>query len=207
MYYIDGIAIVDITSDFMHRLVYADQNGRIRMIQGGFVDTILSGITGGFGKCFKINPAKDTLCVVTEHFEVAQINLKANNFAIESRLQIPGNMAHLSDWTMDYQHTLVYLLMNNGLIIIGNMKSKALYRIDIDHKYFIKLSSEEKNFTTVEVNFDNSLLAISGVSDFKTHKANILLMYKVQIDSKNEASLTYLTETTHENSWEGSKQT
>lgn len=201
----DSFAVIDIKLDYMRRLVFADQNQNVKILQDRFIEVIQSNIVGGFGKCLKLNPSKDLVYCVRENFSVAVIDLTSSKYNVKEVMEVQEDIELLADWTIDHKSGLIYFLMNTGLIVGIDTLKKSKFVVKIEEKIFSTLSKEDKLFTAISLNPSGRFLSVSGVVKLKDKKTNSILLYKVENDSKGELRLSVVSQVSTENSWEGGK--
>lgn len=191
----------------MHRIIFADQNANLRIVHGHFVQTIDKNITGGFGKCIKLNDSHDKIYILKDNFEVTILDLTLDNYRSLETMQVKGEIDQITDWAIDDPSTTVYFLMKQGSVIICHLKTKQMQTYKIDEKWFISLGREERNFTAITINHDSKYLAVSGITSCSGKKTNNLLVYNLEREhSKGEVRLHLASQVAYENHWEGSKR-
>lgn len=196
--------MVDIITDYMHRVIFADQNANLKMVYGHFVETIGKDITGGFGKCIKLNDNHDKIYILKDNFDLNIIDLTVDRCKNVTVMKIKADIEQITDWAIDDRKATAYFLMMQGSIIICDLKTKEKQTYKIDEKSFLSLVKEERNFTAITINFDSKLLAVSGITISSGKKTNNLLVYNIERDPKGLVKLTLASQVAYENQWEGS---
>ena len=189
----------------MNRVIFVNNNSNLRLIQEKFVETIRKDVTGGFGKCLKLNKRRDRLFVIQDTFVLTVIDLTSDSFEVENTFEVKEQIDTLSDWAIDDKNMLAYFLNNQGSLLICDLKNKSQSTFKIDEKWFIYLVKEERHFNAMALNFNNKLLAVSGVTMHKNKKTNNILLYKVEQDAKDTVKLTQITQIASLNMWDGSR--
>jgi hypothetical protein len=144
---IDSFAIVDIKTDYMNRILFADQNQNVRIAEGRFVEIVTNKITGAFGKCMKINGNRDAMYTIREDFVLIVTDLTKEKFPPKEAVEFKEKIDLLSDWCIDYKAGLYYLLLKNGAIIVYISKLKQQLNFRVEEKWFLLLAKEDRNFT------------------------------------------------------------
>lgn len=192
------------TTDFMNRVLFVNNNSNLRIFEEKFVATIRKDVTGGFGKCLKLNKHRDRLIVIQETFTIAVIDLTNDSFLIEHSCDIKEQIDVLSDWALDDRSLTAYFLTNQGSIIICDVKTKSQWVFKIDEKWFIYLVKEERRFNSMAINHSRKLLAVSGVTMHKDKKTNNILVYRIDHE-KDGPKLTQISQAASLNMWDGSR--
>lgn len=188
----------------MNRVIFVNNNSNLRVLNDKYVETIRKDVTGGFGKCLKLNKKRDKLFVIQDIFALTVIDLTTDPFNIECTFQVKEEIDHLSDWAIDDKAMIVYFLNNQGSIIICDLKNKSQSIFKIDEKWFMYLVKEERFFNAMALNFNKKLLAVTGVTMFKNKKTNNILVYRIENDYKGNVKLTQISQEASLNNWEGS---
>jgi hypothetical protein len=197
--------VLDINTDYRHRVLFADQNGNVRVCQDNFVEVINSQIIGSFGKCIKLTPSLDHMFVVKEGFQLVEIDLTSPQFKAKETHSVGEDHNLLADWSIDFKRSIGYFLLNNGIIVIYDIKDKKKSLFKVEEKWGLGLSKGERNFTALCLNHSMKLLAVSAIVSHKEKKSNNIYVYKPEVDGKREIKLSLLSQTAVENSWEGSR--
>lgn len=188
----------------MNRVLFVNNNSNLRIIHEKFVETIRKDVTGGFGKCMKLNKKRDRVFVIQDTFVLSVVDLTSESYKIESSIEVKDQIDNLTDWAIDDKHMQAYFLINTGSIVICDLKSKRQSSFKIDEKWFIYLVKEERHFNAMALNFNKRLLAVTGVTMNENKKTNNLLVYKVEQDDKETARMTQVAQVASLNSWDGS---
>lgn len=201
----DAFAVIDIKTDYMNRVLFADQNQNVRIAEGRFVEIIVNKITGAFGKCIKINANRDTMYTIREDFVLIVTDLTKEKFPPKEAIEFKEKIDLLSDWCIDYKSKMYFFLFSTGAIVVYISKSKQQLNFRVEEKWFLLLAKEDRNFTAMTLSFNMKLLAISGVVAYKGKKTNNLFLYSIDPDKKTEIRLTLLSQIATENTWDGTK--
>lgn len=200
----DPYSIVDMTTDFMGRVLFVNNNSNLRIIEGKFVETLRKDVTGGFGKCLKLNKHRDRLLVIQDSFAITSIDLTSSTFQSDQMIEVKEQMDSLSDWAIDEKGSIVYFLIKEGSILICDLKNKTQTPFKIDEKWFIYLVKEDRHFNSMAINYNKKLLAVSGVTMYKDKKTNNILLYRIDYE-KDSIRLTQITQAASLNMWDGSR--
>lgn len=192
----------------MQRVVFADQNASVRIIQQKFVEVIQSNIAGGFGKCLKLNHNRDLVYTVREDFSVPVIDLTHSSCKVKETHHLKDlKIELLADWSVDHKNGYFFFMMNMGIIVVYDSRRKVQTQVKVEEKWYISLSKEDRNFTAMTLSFNFKYLALSGVVKFKEKKTNNIFLYQIDINDKRDVKLSLVSQIATENTWEGSKQT
>jgi hypothetical protein len=189
--------VLDINTDYRHRVLFADQNGNVRVCQDNFVEVINSQIIGSFGKCIRLTPSLDHMFVVKEGFQLVEMDLTSPQFKVKETHAVGEDHNLLADWCIDFKRSIGFFLLNSGSIVIYDIKD--------EEKWGLGLSRDERNFTAMCLNHSSKLLGVAAIVNHKEKKSNCIYVYKPEVDSKREVRLALLAQTSVENSWEGSR--
>lgn len=189
----------------MQRVLFADQNQNVRIAEGRFVEIIVNKITGGFGKCIKMNTNRDAIYTLREDFTLIVTDLTKEKFPPKEAIEFKEKIDLLTDWCIDSKAGMYYFLMSTGAILVYLSKSKQQLNFRVEEKWFLLLAKEDRNFTAMSLSYNHKLLAISGVVAYKGKKTNNLFLYSIDPDKKTEIKLTLIAQVATENTWDGTK--
>lgn len=189
----------------MQRVLFADQNQNVRIAEGRFVEIIVSKITGGFGKCIKMNANRDVIYTLREDFTLIVTDLTKEKFPPKEAVEFKEKIDLLTDWCIDHKTGIYYFLMSTGAIVVYISKSKQHLNFRVEEKWFLLLAKEDRNFTAMSLSYNHKLLAISGVVAYKGKKTNNIFLYSIEPDKKTEIKLALISQVATENTWDGTK--
>ena len=188
----------------MNRILYVNHNSNLRIIDQELIQTIRKDVTGGFGKCLKLNPKKDKVIVINDALLLSVIDLTSETFEVESTFEVKGHIDGLADWVVDDKHTIAYFLTDKGDIFLCDLKTHKQIDYNIVMKGLISTIKAERHFTSLAINYNKKLLAVSAITSNLTKKTNNILLYKIEPDPKGSIRLTPLTAVASSNEWDGS---
>ena len=200
----DTFAVLDINTDYRHRVLFADQNGNVRVCQDNFVEVINSQIIGSFGKCIRLTPSLDHMYVVKEGFHLVEIDLTSPQFKVKETHAVGEDHNLLADWSIDFKRSIGFFLLNTGTIVIYDIREKKKSFFKVEEKWGLGLSKDGRNFTAMCLNHSSKLLGVAAIVNHKDKKSNSIYVYKPEVDAKREVRLALLAQTSVENVWEGS---